>query len=187
MDKIYSEHHIAGTDEAALSLRPVGRFSEQSLAKIKATLAKRWLQITNPTAAHSGIVQPNDFESAITSSYHLERFLDFIHLEFDDADYASVREYLRLPRINVAKPASLDCYCEAHRDKRSSQTTYSNFARTFFSRTWLKMIDCVKRLELEAEPPQILENLSATARFLGYQRNFHLISELTDSWRLYCS
>jgi len=171
VDRIYFEHHIAGTDKAPRSLRHTGHFSEQALAKIKATLAKRWLQITNPIATHSGSVQPNDFESAIiTSSYHLERFLDFINLEFDEGDYSLVREHLRLPKFNVGKPASLDCHCEAHRDKRYSQTTNNSFSGTFSGRTWPKMVDCVKRLGLEAEPAQILANLSATAHFLGYQR-----------------
>lgn len=182
MDKFYFEHHIAGSDQASLSFRTISHFSEQSLAKIKETLAKRWLQITDPAALStpSASVQSDVFESVISSSDYLARFLDFVYLEFDKRDYSAVRECLRLPKTLLTMPASLDCHCEAHKNKRCSQTTYNNFSVTFFSRTWLKIIEGVKRLELEGEPAKILEKLSATARFLGYQRTFHFISELTE-------
>jgi hypothetical protein len=170
MDKVYFEQHLEGTEESPLAVQTVGSFSEHSLAKIKQALTMQWLQTTKSATGQSAIVEPNVFESTVESGYQVQRYLDFIQLAFDDLDYALVREFLHLPKINFKQPASLDCNCEEHQSKRNSQTPPLYYPRNFLSRTWLKMIDSAKKLDVEGDPTQILENLSKASRALGYQR-----------------
>jgi hypothetical protein len=172
---VYFEQHLEGTEESPLVVRTVGCFSEHCLAKIKQAFTMQWLQTAKSATGQSAIVEPNIFESTVECGYQVQRYLDFIQLAFDDVDYALIREFLHLPKINFKHPASLDCDCEEHQSKRNTQPPSMYYPRDFLSRTWLKMIDSAKKLDLEGDPSQILGNLSKASRALGYQRK-HLFS-----------
>jgi hypothetical protein len=179
VDRVYFEPHITGTKEAPLTVLPVGSFSEPFLSKIKQALTDRWLQTA---ASIPGDSTSNSFEDIIRSGYDLQRFLDLIQLELDGVDYALIREFLHLPAIDFKEPEPLDCDCEAHQAKRNSISPHVSSPRDFLSRTWLKMIECAKKLELQEDPIKTLENLKRTSVCLGCQRTPPLMVKLIYSW-----
>lgn len=130
------------------------------------------------TASYEDLKNISLYQKFLTSSYTLERFLDFVSVAFDEIDYSIVRDQLGLPKKTLSCPDDLDCDCDNHRQKTAQSDDKS--PRNFW-RTLDKMIRCAGKLKLNRNPSDILMHLSEVSRILGCQRKFQFLLNLMYS------
>lgn len=202
LDKVYFEPMITGRNHDLGDIRIIGRFSPISMFKIIQLFDQKSVSVegnnmkqgqsrisdrassmtdmtlTDPTSAASRTEtgHSSSFDDFLASVYHVERFLDFAYMAFDEVDYSMIREYLGLPKKTFTEPNVSNCDCDDHRKKivRPDDEGTRNFWRTLD-----KMIRCAEKLKLDRNPSEILSHLNETSRAIGCQRiisvNFKLM------------
>ena len=131
------------------------------------------------TTSYEELKNISSYHKFLMSSYNLERFLDFVSVDFDEMDYSILRDNLSLPKKALSRPDDLNCDCDDHRQKTAQPDDEG--PRNFW-RTWDKMVRCAVKLKLNRNPSEILMHLSETSRILGCQRKIQFSLNLMYSW-----
>jgi hypothetical protein len=185
---------ITGKSHGPESVKIIGRFSESSMCAIihqvlaqqspsakeialkrrysdpsdNATIASSMtLNHSRTSSSDSRTGDDSLFENFLTRGYQLERFLDYVFMEFDEVDYNVIRNRLNLPKIRFTPSDDLNCDCDDH--KRKPVYIEDHGTRTFL-RTMEKMVLCARKLKLNRDSSEVLLQLSETSRVLGCQR-----------------
>lgn len=193
LDKVYYEAAIIGTGGLVEDVRVVDSLSPELMNLVISKFVNKFGTVLNQQGAISlsdrlsrdttmsfgdaatttldkSSSTDGTFEQLMSSAFQLSQFLNFASLAFDGADYAAIRDFLKLPSKNInARSNALDCGCKEHRRKarRSSGSSINSLWRTYD-----KMSRCAKKLNVNLPPPTILSQLNDLSFAFNCQRTF---------------